>query len=313
MYIKGFDKDLRCKGFQFKIGKTYKTKLFGTAEPLMLCKKGAFHFCKNIQQVHTYYECNSTNRYCEIEPLGRIIESDDKMASDKIKIVREIVGDELNTLLGKINGNAGLFNTGDFNAGYRNRGNFNTGNSNTGHRNTGHSNTGYYNTGDFNAGYRNRGHFNTGDCNTGDCNTGHRNTGNRNTGDCNIGHCNTGDCNTGDCNTGDYNTGLFNSCNFSNGVFCTKEPTIKIFDIDSGMTMREFLDSKYHRAICSSSFDLTEWKDEKLIKHTFFEACAKWWENMSGENKKIIMSIPNFDKEKFFEITGIKTAKKGGK
>jgi len=287
MYIKGFDKDLKCRGFQFEIGKTYKSELYGTDKPLVICEKGAFHFCKNIQQVHDYYSCNSTNRYCEIKPLGRIVESNDKMASDKIKIVREIVGDELNTLLGKINGNTGLFNTG-----HSNTGDYNTGDYNTGYRNTGYRNTGYYNTG----------HYNTDHGNTGLFNTGHGNTGNDNTGHFNTGHF----------NTGHFNTGLFNSCDYSNGVFCTKEPTIKIFDIDSKMTMSEF-DSKYRHAIDSSSFELTEWKDEKLIKHTFEEACAKWWENMSNANKKIIMSLPHFNKAKFFKITGIKIEKKGKK
>lgn len=65
----------------------------------------------------------------------------------------------------------------------------------------------------------------TGICNTGDCNTGNRNTGNWNTGNCNTGNCNTGDWNTGNCNTGDWN-----STSFSNGVFCTEEPEILIFN-----------------------------------------------------------------------------------
>lgn len=87
------------------------------------------------------------------------------------------------------------------------------------------------------------------------------------------------------------------------------------------MTMREFLDSRYYRAIISSDFKLTEWipyteeemeKDEskKLVggylkTYTYKEACKNWWEGMSNKNKAIICSMPNFDADVFKEITGI--------
>ena len=32
----------------------------------------------------------------------------------------------------------------------------------------------------------------------------------------------------------------------------------------------------------------------------------KWWNNLTDEEKDIIKSIPNFDPDKFFEITGIR-------
>lgn len=35
------------------------------------------------------------------------------------------------------------------------------------------------------------------------------------------------------------------------------------------------------------------------------EVAAKWWLGLSSDRKSIIMSIPNFDKEIFKEITGI--------
>ena len=31
-----------------------------------------------------------------------------------------------------------------------------------------------------------------------------------------------------------------------------------------------------------------------------------WWDNLTDEEKDIIKSIPNFDPDKFFEITGIR-------
>jgi hypothetical protein len=39
---------------------------------------------------------------------------------------------------------------------------------------------------------------------------------------------------------------------------------------------------------------------------TYKESCAEWWKIMSGKNKEIIKSIPNFDAKVFEDITGIK-------
>lgn len=138
------------------------------------------------------------------------------------------------------------------------------------------------------------------------------NTGHDNTGYINTGNWNTGNCNTGDWNTGDWNSGFFN----------TQENNCFIFDKLSDMTVREFRNSKYYSAIYSSAFILTEWveytneekcadKAKELIggylkKYDYKDACAKWWANMSAENREIIQQIPNFDADKFFEITGIK-------
>ena len=76
------------------------------------------------------------------------------------------------------------------------------------------------------------------------------------------------------------------------------------------MTLSEFCESKYYTAIFSSEFVLTEYIGEKIITHTYKEACKIWWENMSDKYKQIIMSIPNFDKDIFEEITGIKLRRK---
>ena len=43
-----------------------------------------------------------------------------------------------------------------------------------------------------------------------------------------------------------------------------------------------------------------------LKEYTYKKACANWWNNMTDNNKKIILSIPNFDKSVFEDITGIK-------
>jgi hypothetical protein len=148
MFIKGFDKDLKCRGFQFEIGKEYKT---GYEKNLKLCTETVFHFCESIQQVHSFYDVRENNRYCEVEALGEIVKDENKCGTNHIKIVREITGDELNTLIGKINGNTGIFNTGYCNSGNCNSGYRNAGNYNYGDYNTGYCNSGNYNSGDFNS------------------------------------------------------------------------------------------------------------------------------------------------------------------
>jgi hypothetical protein len=131
MNIKGFDKDLKCRGFQFEIGKEYKTG----AEKLELCTETVFHYCDSIQKVHSFYDVRES-RFCEVEALGKVVKDEQKCGTNHIRIVREITGEELNTLIGKINGNTGIFNSGDHNSGYHN---------------SGHHNSGDYNSGDFNS------------------------------------------------------------------------------------------------------------------------------------------------------------------
>ena len=315
-YYKGFDKNLSCRGMQFEVGKTYDTG--AKDEDVKLCSDTAIHFCNSLQNVHEYYSQNpdANNRVCEVEPLGKTVSNNTKMGTNKIKILREITGEELAHLRGLERGNTGVFNTGHWNTGNCNTGNWNTGSWNTGDRNTGDWNTGYHNTGS-----QNTGDWNTGNRNTGYHNTGYQNAGDWNTGSCNAGDRNTGVFNTGYQNTGDWNTGGFNKCNRSTGFFNTQERTITIFNKDSGMTYDEFYRSKYCDALNSAPFVLTEWhkfteaeKNDsiirqsiggKLISYTYEEACANWWKLLSNEAKETIQNIPNFDAKIFKEITGI--------
>ena len=120
MKIKGFDKNLCCQGVQFEVGKIYDT--CAKDDEIRLCSNTVYHYCDNITQVHGYYSCDpdQQNRFCEIEVLGAEVTDGEICGSNKIKIVREIVGDELKALIGQINGNIGLFNSGDWNSGYWN-------------------------------------------------------------------------------------------------------------------------------------------------------------------------------------------------
>ena len=81
---KGFDKDLKCRGFQYEIGKEYEVN---RAE---LCSTG-FHACENPMDVFNYYNMVDS-RFCIVEQYGDIDKSldDTKMASTKIKIVKEV-------------------------------------------------------------------------------------------------------------------------------------------------------------------------------------------------------------------------------
>ena len=43
----------------------------------------------------------------------------------------------------------------------------------------------------------------------------------------------------------------------------------------------------------------------RLKTYTYKEACANWWEKMREKDRQTVRSMPNFDKDIFFEITGI--------
>ena len=80
---KGFDKDLRCKDFQYEIGKEYET---ARAE---ICKEG-FHACEFPLDVLRYYN-PADSRFCEVELAANEQTHDDsKRGGKKIKIGAEI-------------------------------------------------------------------------------------------------------------------------------------------------------------------------------------------------------------------------------
>ena len=223
------------------------------------------------------------------------------------------------------NCNSGGYNSGDYNSGNRNSGNrnsggYNSGNRNSGGCNSGNRNSGGYNSGDYNSGVYNSGDYNSGNCNSGGYNSGDCNSGNRNSGNRNSGNCNSGDYNSGNRNSGDYN-----STSFSNGCFNTKEPKIFIFNKLSDLTYRDWLnsDARYILMNCPSNVLSWIWEDdmsdeeksehsEYIITGGFLKHIEKeigrqvWWDGLSDSQKEVVMNLPNFDKEIFEEITGIK-------
>ena len=148
---KGFDKDLKCRDFQYEIGKEYET------DKAEACSTG-FHACENPLDVFSYYS-PSDSRYCVVEQSGRISkddESDSKVASTRIKLNLEIglpglIKAGVEYILSKVDfDNNKESNTGDrsaaTNTGYYSAAT-NTGNrsaaTNTGDRSAA-TNTGYY-------------------------------------------------------------------------------------------------------------------------------------------------------------------------
>ena len=85
---KGFDKKLKCRDFQYEIGKEYFT------DKAVACETG-FHFCENPFDVLNYYSpCDDTgtlNRFCEVEGSGDVDKSEsDKTCCTHLKVKAEI-------------------------------------------------------------------------------------------------------------------------------------------------------------------------------------------------------------------------------
>ena len=83
-YFKGFDKNLKCRDFQYEIGREYEE------ESADLCNNG-FHACESPLNVFGYYP-PADSRYCEVELDGMTNQhgDDSKVCGKKIKIGAEI-------------------------------------------------------------------------------------------------------------------------------------------------------------------------------------------------------------------------------
>ena len=87
--FKGFDKNLKCRNYQYEVGKDFEE-----TGNIKACSNG-FHFCENPADIFSYYppsDSGNLNRYCEVEGTGKIDkDSDDsKIACSKIHISAEI-------------------------------------------------------------------------------------------------------------------------------------------------------------------------------------------------------------------------------
>ena len=288
---KVFNPDWTCRNKQYEVGKSYEME----GKPV-ICERG-FHFCEKIVDCFKYYTFYSTNKVAEIEAYGELdFEKDgNKHCTNKIKIIRELTWYEVLELV-----------------------------------NTGKDCTGRDNSGNWNSGDRNSGDGNSGDGNSGDGNSGNRNFGNWNSGDWNFGNWNSGGGNSGDGNSGNWNFGNWNSGDWnlaSNcaGCFNTISQPIMFFDNPANITFQQWRNSKACLLLRKIEFRPTEWicsnkmSDVEKEQHPEHETTGgylkigdnsecylEWWAGLTDCEKEIIKSIPNFDSEKFYQITGIK-------
>ena len=79
---KGFDKDFKCRGFQYEVGKEYEE------DGAICCEKG-FHACENPIDVWGYYDILDS-RFAIVEQYDIIDKEDNKTCSSKIKIKAEL-------------------------------------------------------------------------------------------------------------------------------------------------------------------------------------------------------------------------------
>ena len=156
-------------------------------------------------------------------------------------------------------------------------------------------------TGDYSTGNRSTGDWSTGDYSTGDCSTGHRSTGGYS----------TGGYSTGDWSTSNYSTGHFSTEDYS-GFGCFDKPC----------TLEEW-NAAYKPSWLY--FYLTEWvpecdmtDEEKESKPTYdttggylkvydYKAAFQSSYNEATREEQLkIKELPNFDADKFYQISGIR-------
>ena len=262
---KAFDKDLKCRGFQYKVGKTYVH-----TEAMKMCAKG-FHFCKKLKDVFNYYPKDNNTRVCEIVAEDIVTEGD-KSVTNTITILREISKEEINS--------------GDYNSGH-----YNSGDCNSGHYNSGH-----YNSGKYNSGHYNSGNHNSGDCNSGHYNSGKYNSGHYNSGKYNSGHYNSGNHNSGYFNTTTPKVRLFNKdtdLEF-NDKRIQKLLSLNVLPILQWISERNMNEEEKKN---NPSYKTCQ----GYLKNTGRNDYSK----LTKENKELILSLPGFDDTIFKAITGV--------
>lgn len=267
---KVFNSDWTCRGKQYTCPGKFEENV-----KLLICSRG-IHFCKKAVDCFNYYDFNPDFHVAEVVAYGRVVERGDKCVTDKLEIVREISWHEVLDLT-------------------------NTGTNCTGFKNSGDKNSGYWNSGDRNSGNGNSGNGNSGNWNSGDVNSGDRNSGNRNSGD-------------------------WNKCSNSNGCFNTiPQPTIYMFNRPSNWSYADWLASRAAFILSMAPCSRTKWvtlpamTDVEKTEHPeavtvggFLRKAEvsaaevnRWWRSLPSNSKEEVLSLPNFDKAIFKEITGI--------
>ena len=142
---KVFNPDWTCMNKQYTCPGTFEEDVNPS-----VCNVG-MHFCKNAADCFRYYGFDPNNHVAEVIAHGTVAEGEDKCATNKLEIVREIPWAEVLEIV----------NTGKACTGRCNSGNRNSGDCNSGNRNSGDCNSGDWNSGDWNKTSFSNGCFNT--------------------------------------------------------------------------------------------------------------------------------------------------------
>ena len=270
---KVFNPNWTCRDKQYTCPGTFEENVNPS-----VCNVG-MHFCKNAADCFRYYDFDPNNHVAEVIAHGTVAEGEDKCATNKLEIVREIPWAEVLEIV-----NTGKACTGRCNSGNRNSGNWNSGNWNSGNRNSGN------------------------------WNSGNRNSGNWNSGNWNSGNWNSGNWNSGDWNKTSFSNGCFNTV--SPKIYMFNKPTDWTFEQWFNCRARYLLNQIDDCPLEYVWFD--SMTDEEKAAHpeaettggylkerTTADNARKWWAGLSADDRNIIFSLPNFDAAIFKEITGI--------
>ena len=260
---KVFNPDWTCKGKQYTCPGTFEEDVNPS-----VCNVG-MHFCKNAADCFRYYDFDPNNHVAEVIAHGTVAEGEDKCATNKLEIVREIPWAEVLEIV------------------------------NTGKACTGRCNSGDWNSGDWNSGNCNSGNRNSGDWNSGDWNSGDWNSGNRN----------SGDWNKTSFSNGCFNTVSPKIYMFNKPTDWTLEHWLNcrarylLNQIEDCPLEYVWFDTMTDEE--KAAHPEAETTGGYLKERTTADNARKWWAGLSADDRNIIFSLPNFDAAIFKEITGI--------
>lgn len=106
---KVFNPDWTCKGKQYTCPGTFEEDVNPS-----VCNVG-MHFCKNAADCFRYYDFDPNNHVAEVIAHGTVAEGEDKCATNKLEIVREIPWAEVLEIVNTGKACTGRCNSGDCN------------------------------------------------------------------------------------------------------------------------------------------------------------------------------------------------------
>ena len=128
MSVKGykvFNSDWTCLGKQYSCPGTFEESVSPS-----VCNVG-MHFCKNAADCFRYYDFDPNSHVAEVIAHGTVAEGDNKCATNKLEIVREIPWAEVLEIVNTGKSCTGRCNSGNWNSGDWNTTSFSNGCFNT--------------------------------------------------------------------------------------------------------------------------------------------------------------------------------------